>query len=465
MATLTEAKPVEETTGVPAARRLADFVATLRPDDIDRKVWAKIETCCFDLIAAAVTGRDLPWVRQALAWTEAIGARPECTLIGRAARTAAPEAAFVNAVAGHSLIREDMHVASGSHIGVAVIPAALAAAERIGARGTDFACAVAAGYEVAARLGRALIGPRFVQYFRPTGITGPVGAAAAAARILKLDVERTTNAIAFAANFTGGVNEWPRAGGEEIYFHAGMAARSGLLAASLAADGGHASETALDGPSGLLAAFDADDDAATALVAELDTPREIMAVFHKPTPGCNYAQTPAQTALGLVRRTGIDGRNIETVTIRTFAEARDYPGCNHQGPFETAVQAKMSLQFAVAAVLAHGSIDAETFERRDDPETLRLARRTTLAVEPYFQAAYPGRQGSEIVVEMCDGRTVSERQDDLMPLTAEEVRARFRVEAGAVLPPDRLQAIEDALAGLRDAPDMRPIAALLAADH
>jgi len=461
MATVTSAKPIEETTAVPAARALAAFAATLRPEDIDREVWEKVEICCLDLVAAAVAGHDLPWVRQAYSWSEAMGARPECTLIGRTSRTAAPEAAFVNAVAGHSLIREDMHVASGSHIGVAVIPAALAAAERVGASGADFACAVAAGYEIAARLGRALMQPRFVQYFRPTGVTGPVGAAAAAARILGLDVDRTTNAIAFAANFTGGLNEWPRAGGEEIYLHAGMAARNGMLAAYLAAEGGRASETALDGPSGLLAGFDTAEDAAEKLVARLDRPSEIMAVFHKPTPGCNYAQTPAQTALGLVHREGIEGRDIEAVTIRTFAEARDYPGCNHQGPYETTVQAKMSLQFAVAAVLAHGRIDAETFERRDDPDILRLARRTALTIEPAFQGAYPGRQGSEIVVRMRDGRTLSEKQDDLVPLSSDEVRERFRNEAGDVLSPARAEAFETALAGLKQAPDMRTVAALL----
>ncbi|MDH3236140.1 MAG: MmgE/PrpD family protein, partial [Alphaproteobacteria bacterium] len=421
MATLMSAKAVEEMPAVPAARALAGFVVAVRPEILDQEVWQKIEICCLDLVAAAVTARNLPWARQALAWSVAVGARPECTLIGRAARTAASEAAFVNAVAGHGLIREDMHVASGSHIGVAVIPAALAAAERVGASGADFACGVAAGYEIAGRLGRALIQPRFVQFFRPTGVTGPIGAAAAVARILGLDVDRTTSAIAFAANMTGGLNEWPRAGGEEIYLHAGMAARNGVLAAFLAAEGGNASETVLDGPSGLFAAFETADNATDMLTADLDKPREILAVFHKPTPGCNYAQTPAQTALGLLQREGITGSDIESVTIRTFAEARDYPGCDHRGPYETTVQAKMSLQFAVAAVLAHGCIDAETFERRDDAETLRLAHRTTLSIEPTFQEAYPGRQGSEIVVNMRDGRTLTERQDDLIPLSPTEV--------------------------------------------
>ena len=328
-----------------AAGHLADFTAGLGPELLEGAIWRKVEVCILDLLAACFTGRATGQVRRAGAWVEALGARAEATLFGQAGRTAAAEAAFANGVAGHSLIREDMHVESGSHIGVVVLPAALAMAERVGAGGADVGCAVAAGYEVMARVGRALMRPGFVQFFRPTGIAGPLGAAAATARVMGLDAEQTTNAISFAANFACGLNEWPRSGGEEIYFHAGMAARNGVLAAVLAAEGGCASETILDGPSAMLGAFGADGDAAHALVADLDRPREILAAFHKPAPACNYVQTPAQAALALVRHAGVAGRDIAAVTVRTFTAAIDYPGCNRQGPFQTVIQAKMSLQF------------------------------------------------------------------------------------------------------------------------
>jgi len=464
MTELRKVRPKETDADMPVARRLAEYVLALDAAALGSAVSDKVGLCLLDLVSCCASARALPWSRRAADWAEAQGARPDCTVVANALRTAAAEAAFANAVAGHGLIREDMHVASGCHIGVAVLPAALAIAEREGAGGAEFACAAAAGYEVMARLGRAVIGPRFVQTFRPTGVVGPVGAAVAAGRLLGLDEEGLSNAIGLAANFASGLNEWPRGGGEEIYLHAGMAARNGVLAAELAARGARASAEVIEGRSGMLAAYGADDAAVHDLLAGLGSPREILTVFHKPAPACNYVQTPAQAAAALVRRAGITGDDVDSVEIKSFPEAMAYPGCDHAGPFETLVQAKMSLQFGVAAVLVHGGLDAGGFERLDDPAVLRIAQRTALVADPGFADAYPGRQGAEIVVRCRDGRTESERRDDLAPLTGDEVRARYRAEAGAVLPDERVGRIEAMAAGLGRVDDMGELARLAGLD-
>ena len=159
----------------------------------------------------------------------------------------AVDATFANAVAGHGLVREDMHTGSVSHLGVVVLPPLLALAQERRVDGRAFTAAAVIGYEVGARVGRALVTPEFTRTFRPTAFTGPLASAAACSRLLDADAEITASALALAANMAGGQNQWPHTGADEMFFHPGIAARNGLTAARLAALGAHGSEEALDG--------------------------------------------------------------------------------------------------------------------------------------------------------------------------------------------------------------------------
>ena len=142
-----------------------------------------------------------------------------------------------------------------------------------------------------------------------------------------------------------------------MFFHPGFAARNAVTAVLLARAGAEASESALDGPAGLFAAYGGVQREALDLGGDW----EILAAYHKPVPACNYAQTPAQAALGVRSAAALAPREIEHVVVRSFPEAIAYPGCDHAGPYRTQLQAKMSIQFTVAAVLVHGRLDDEVF--------------------------------------------------------------------------------------------------------
>jgi 2-methylcitrate dehydratase PrpD len=236
------------------AQRLAQDIVAARPPP---EAAAALRLCLMDFLACAFEARTLPWSRQAAAMALAEGG-DGASLIGHRGRAGTQAAAFANAVAGHGLVREDMHAAAVSHLGVVVLPAMLALAQRRPVAGPDFIAACATGYEVGARIGRALVNPRFSRQWRPTGFTGPLAAAAAGARLLGLNASETASALALAANAAGGLNEWPRDGGEEMFFHPGFAARSALTAVELAARGAYGSAGALDGPAGLFAAAGAE---------------------------------------------------------------------------------------------------------------------------------------------------------------------------------------------------------------
>ena len=155
-------------------------------------------------------------------------------------------------------------------------------------------------------------------------------------------------------------------------------------------------------------------------------PLEILSVYYKPAPACNYAQTACQAALSVATQDGFRSSDIESIVVKASAAAVGYPGCDYAGPFERILQAKMSIQYCVAATLARGVIAESNYRVLDDPEVTRLVSITKLEVDPAFTAAYPGAQGSEVIVKSRRG-TARARMDDVIPATPEQIRARFRV--------------------------------------
>ncbi len=169
------------------------------------------------------------------------------------------------------------------HHGVVIWPTLLALSERTPLSGMTFLGAAIIGYEAGAQIGRALVTADLARLYRPTGLVGPLGAALAGSYALGLAEDAATSALAIAANTSSGLNEWPRAGGSEMYFHPGFAARNAIAAIELAEAGARASETILEGEAGLFAAFRRQP--APAGIRLFAGPRpEIMAVYNKPAP-------------------------------------------------------------------------------------------------------------------------------------------------------------------------------------
>jgi 2-methylcitrate dehydratase PrpD len=242
-----------------------------------------------------------------------------------------------------------------------------------------------------------------------------------------------------------------------MYFHPGFAARNAIAAIELAEAGARASETILEGEAGLFAAFRR-QPAPTEIRLFAGGEPEIMAVYNKPAPACNFAQTAAQTALRVARELGTS-EDIETVSIRVPDAAARYPGCDSKGPFRNALQAKMSIPFSVAAVLARGALEEDNYADVDEATILRLIERTDLQSAPDLTAAFPANQGAEILVGLRNGNTIHQRLDNVIAATPEEIRARFRQAASDVIGDKRARELEDMVDNCASLPDSRVIAA------
>jgi len=399
----------------------------------DAEVIAKAKICLLDFLSCAFEARNHAWSRQAIGIAR--GIENGATIIGTSKLSTPGDAAFANAVLGHGLVREDMHAASICHHGVVIWPTLLALSERTPLSGATLLSAAIIGYEAGAQTGRALFTADLARLYRPTGLVAPLGAALAGSYALGLTEDAATSAVSIAANTSSGLNEWPHAGGSEMYFHPGFAARNAITAIELAEAGAYASETILEGEAGLFAAY-----------------------RRQPAPAGIFAQTAAQAALRVARELG-KSEDIETVLIRVPEAAARYPGCDSKGPYRNALQAKMSIPFTVAAVLARGAIEEDNYAHIGHPQILRLVDRTDLQIDSGFTAAFPAEQGAEVVVGLRNGKAIRQRLDNVIAATPQEIRARFRQAAADAVGGKRAMHLEELVDNCASLSDSSVIAA------
>ncbi len=414
----------------PMAARLAARAMSIDADRLPEAVRLKVGTCLLDFLSACLAGADRPWSRQAIDAARADGDGGPCTVLvdGRSATPGA--AAFAGAVLGGSTSQMDTYAASATHPGVVVFPAALALAQARRRSGADLVAAVAAGYEVAGALGEVMYAGATEYLLRPTGVVGPIAAAATAARLAALPAEAAAHAIALAANASSGLMEWSRAGTMDLQFHSAFAARNGLAACALASAGAAAAPTALDGPFGLIATL-----APGAVGRDLDDrpPGERMLdVLHKPAAACVFVQSPCQAAEAVARRAGFDPARIRALRVGAHPSAIGYPGCDNAAPCVDPQVARMSIQHSVASVLVRGAIDARNWlDPASDARVAPLAARAVLVPLPKGPV-----HGCFVEVELETGDVLREGAQAIRAPAHADIVARFGAAAEGRLAPE-----------------------------
>lgn len=431
------------------------FAKTLNSkQDFSAEALTKAKFCLQDFLASVYSTQQFPWVENALqvALQNSAMSSGGASILGTGHRASFQDAAFVNAVAGHSLVRDDMHVGSVSHLGVVVIPAALALAEQKNISGRHLLEAIICGYEAGGKLGSLLMDVDTAKVIRPTGLIGAFAAAATGARLLQLDAVQTSNALGLASNYLTGLNEWAAWGSEDMYFHPGIAVRNGLTAVQLANNGAVAAQGSLDGQAGLFTALGK---------AVPESPRlpfcdgeEILQVFFKQVPACNYAQTAAQVALQAISANTISIPDIKKITVQVPYAAAHYPGCDYPGPFNSILQARMSIHFNVASALLFADFNDEHYRDFDNTVVRELAGKVSIEINDDLTKAYPARQGAAISILGSDASEYQHTLDDVIPSTKDEVVKRFMEAAKNILGEEKTKAIHTQIDSLENTPDL-----------
>ena len=432
------------------SQRLAAVLAGLRLAELPSEAVRLLKLCVLDHYGCAFGALGTPAASMLFGYAASAHADGRCSIVG-AARRAPPEtAALANGTLAHILVFDDLHRQSKLHPGVAVIPAAFAAAELAGASGTRLLEAIAAGYEATARVGIA-VGMASHRHlgWRATGTCGSFGAAAAAARALNLDGRASHETLAVAAAQASGNWAFQENGGMELYLAAGTAARNGVAAALLAAAGFRGAAAPLEAKDGGFFALASREAKAEALCAELGSEWRLQGTCIKMYPTCHSTQTAVDAALNLRAKHAVAAEDVARIEVRAGEITRLQCGW----AFAPAPPAKLifHMGYALALALARGRLLPADFEpaAQSDPELVRLARATEVIADAELTAIYAERKPCDVALYLRDGRVLRERVEFCRgepenPPAEDAVLAKFSSLAAPFLP----RASIDEFAGL-----------------
>ena len=394
----------EAETAPGATRRLGRWVAEA-PRAWSGDAQRRTSAAFVDTAACMLAGADDAAPRAALGGVARWGAGSAggAVVAGTPHRLPAPWAALVNGTAAHALDYDDVLEISNAHVSAVLVPALLALGEERGADGAACVDAFIVGVEVMARLGEALNMTHYFRGWHTTSTLGAPAAAAACARLLRLDSAKATAALSLAASLASGAKR--QFGTMAKPLHAGLAAKNGIMAATLAESGVSAAADAYEGARGFVDLFagvprerleaavggfwGAARDRASRALAEI-----LSLLRQRPPP----TRRPARHARG--RRTWRRIRWSEIDALLPEIAVQNLP---YADPAD-AMQARFSLPYLLASALADGRLALDAFSDG------ALARPAVRALLPRVRMeADPAQPGAVNVDEAPQQATVTLR--------------------------------------------------------
>jgi 2-methylcitrate dehydratase PrpD len=444
------------------------------PADWPEAAWQAAQRAFIDTIAVAVPGATEPATRKVFATVRHWG-KGSSTAILQGARLPAPWAALVNGTAAHALDFDDNFDPAKAHASAVLVPAILALAEQEGAGGRACLDAYTAGLQILGRVGQGVNPVHRNRGWHATATVGAIGAAAASARLLRLDAQRAAFAVSLATSMAAGFMS--QFGTMAKPLHAGLAAKSGILAASLARAGIDAGLATLDGPTGMNRLMVGPDyeqlrDTLTHIEHGQNLRFETAAVGEpllllssglklKRFPNCGSAHRAMDGLAALREAHGFAAGEIDAVHVR--APVSHFNNLMYTDP-KDALQAKFSLEYALACLAVTGDCTLADFT-------------DAAAVRPAIRALYPrirrhpidkaeGEFPTEVEVVLNDGRRFEAAMawpvgSLALPFSEAQLWSKFAGCTGPVLPPARAAALRAALEALPDLADIAPLMAPL----
>jgi len=445
-----------------ATQELAKFAATLRYEDLPQRVREHCKNLLLDALACAVAGHQGEETGQVAAFAAALAQSSESSVIGGEALSLAG-ATLLNGYLITAVTMCDVHRATVTHSTPEIVPPALAIAERDGASGRDLLVAIAAGSEVATRIGVGLDYPVFrARGWHGPGVLGPFGAAAAVGSLLDFDADTMARAFGLAGSQAAGTfAAW---GTPTVKFHQCRGALSGLMAALLAQQNFVATCEFLTAKDGGLYNTYANGGKADAALADLGQRFELEQIALRLWPSASSIQGMNTALFDIVTKHAVDPARVRKVRIALGKTTFDMHG--GFDTYKAKFEALLSTHYTAAVILHDRALTLAQFEpqRYDDPK-LRAFAAQKVEVRP--DASLGGAQAA-VDIEMDDGATLSARCEHPLgsfenPLSRADVERKFRLYAEGVLPGANVARVIGAVDRLEEFGSVRQLMDLLRA--
>ena len=413
-------------------RQLAQWIAQ------SPRVWpdAAVEQAqrgIVDTVACMIAGAGDEAVGRVAEGVKRWGAHGVVTRVGAPDGIDAPWAALINGVAAHALDYDDVLDPAASHVSAVLVPALLALAEEVDASGADLVDAYIVGVEVQECLAEAVNMAHYTHGWHTTLTLGAPSAAAACARLLRLNAEQTCHALSLATSQASGFKR--QFGTNAKPFHAGLGAKNGLLAAQMAAAGLTADPDVFEGPRGFLDLMVGSGAAGFgAALGRLDGPLAITSpgVWLKRYPCCASTHRAVDGLLKIAST-----HNLAAIDIARVDTLVSEPAVRNLMYVEPAneMQARFSMPYCLAAAACDKDLTLATFRRTaiGRPDIAAFIPRVTMASDPAQPADMPSttKSWATTTVTTKDGRRFANKVVDPKgypdnPLSEQELAAKFR---------------------------------------
>jgi 2-methylcitrate dehydratase PrpD len=441
----------------PTMHDLSEYIVRAIREPLPDEVIETTKIHLVDTIAAIISGSQLPPGQRALAYTRREGGSPDASVVASDTVTSAGAAAFANGIFAHADETDDVHTSTTTHPGAAVVPAALAIGERNGLSGTEVLRAIALGYDICGRHGRAMD----LREMHRSGIainnhSQTFGAAAAAGALMGLSPGDIRFVLSYAAEQASGVPPFTR-DTEHIQkaFGSGRAAQNGVAAALMVASRFTGMEDVFSDSSNYFEVYAPKADL-THLTAGLGTDFEVCQTSIKNWPTGGPTQAPLSLLQGLIREHHITGDQVESVVVRMAPL--------DVGIVDNSMMPNIGVQHLVALILVDGTVSfdsAHDYSRITDPRVLDLRKRIEI-VKTERMADAVRRWRAEVDVILTDGRRFSEEVLAVQgsvenPMDREGENTKARALFTPVIGPDRCEELLAALWDFDAVGDVREI--------
>jgi 2-methylcitrate dehydratase PrpD len=376
-------------------------------------------------------------------------------VLGRNERVDVASAALVNGITSHTFDFDDTHLKTIIHPAGPVASAALALAELTGASGRALIDALVLGIDVSCRIGNTIYPDHYDRGWHITGSTGMLGAAAACARLLKLDEQRTTMALGIAASQPVGMRE--QFGTMTKPFHPGGAARAGLMSALLARHGFTASPKAIEAPRGFAQVVSTKTNW-NEVTDELGTRFEISFNTYKPF-ACGIVIHPSIDACVQLGERGVRPEQVLRIELKVHSLVLELTGKKEPAD---GLQGKFSVYHGCAAGLIFGRAGEDEFSDAvvNRADVVALRRKVVATVDDSIDEA-----AADVTAVLVDGRLEHVRIEHAIgslqrPMSDAQLEAKFRGLSEPVIGRDRTDALIAAAWRVGESADVRALTAL-----
>jgi 2-methylcitrate dehydratase PrpD len=426
---------------VELTKYVAEFVVKTSYDELSTEVIDLGKKSILDGFGLALSGsvaKSGELVRQHLQDLE-LG-NGAATVIGGNRKVAPRFAAFANGVGIHADDYDDTQLAVAkdrvygllTHPTAPALPAAFAVGEMVKASGKDFMLAYHLGVEVECKIAEAIAPRHYQTGFHATATCGTFAAAAAAAKLMRLDLAATQRALSIAGSQSAGLRE--NFGTMTKPFHAGRSSESGVAAAQFASYGWTATPRILEAPRGFFSAAGGGYDQ-DSILHKLGAPWTFAdpGVSIKPHPSGSLTHPGMTEMLRLIKENGIRAEDVKHVRVGTNSNMPN--ALIHHRPKDE-LQAKFSMEFCMAILLLEGRAGLNEFTdaavEREDVKA--MIERVDFVIDDEAEAAGYHLMTTLIDIELKDGRKISGRADfgkgsPAFPMTYDEVADKFRENA------------------------------------